>query len=957
MKPLPTGFYPFWFWNDTITDEEIRWQVAQMADQGILGFFIHSRQGLKDPAYLSEAFLDRVVTAVEAARDHGLYVNLYDEYPYPSGVAGGMVVLGDPCNLATELVQRIYDVEGGNTRIALPTGKVLSLLAYPLQAGQVLWEHSVDLQPAVGVVLEEDSYQETGLTRYNQKRYFANRPRPTLQTNLPPGHWRIFASVQRIVENHKYWHNFADMLNRETVNRFIELTHQRYFQRLGAEFGKTIRWIFTDEVVAGWTPKMPEAFQAEYGADLLELLPVLQDPDHPDHIRVSVELHRLKLKLFEDTFEKPISTWCRDHGIAYAAEKPSLRFSQLSYQDIPGCEPGHVKAGGILDLLQPSLRGNAKATASAAYFYGKDGALDECYHSLGWSATLEDIRWMADAQLLLGIRYLVPHGFFYTTHNLRKHDAPPSLFFQEPFWPLFKLLSDRVERIGQTFDQTYINAQLAVVDPTAGLPTPGDRTAYERLMHTLMGAHLDFHIVDTDLLTSGRLAPGKVQIKDVTFRTILVPPMQFIEPPLAAWLENFIQNGGQVVHCPANFQKADLLAELGQNIHPSLRLRSAGVENTALWSVQRCQGDRTVWMVLNISSSVQTVELDAGLPLVEIPLDRNAGLRLEWKNGRFSRTFAPFEACLLETAPAVNQDQNLPLLILSIPEELEVYARSANLARLYDWQLSLLDDTGAVLQSSGVQAVPLANQLEQGGFRFTPRVSRVFGTPPLLSWPELHLSYETSFDLDFSGPVELVMEPGSIGGDWSLTINHSQPLGENDFQPTQAHVRGSLGLALNRWLQPGKNILTVNVKTNQPDGGLLNPLYLAGDFGVSLRPLRITARPTVGKFEEYAENRLPFYAGVLEYKVPLELTTLPEDPRLRVVFDFPATFHDACEVIFNHGEAHAIPWGPYEVVIERSELNPGRNVLILHVFTTLIRSFEGQEFDPLQHKYVPILGI
>ncbi len=555
MQPLPTGFYPFWFWNDTITDAEIRWQVAQMADQGIRGFFIHSRQGLKDPAYLSEAFFDRVATAVAAARERGLFVHLYDEYPYPSGVAGGMVTMGDPHNLATELVQRTYDQEGGPIRLALPTGKVLSLLAYPVEAGQVLWDQPVDLQPAVGVVLEEDSYQETGLTRYNQKRYFANRPRPVLQASLPPGHWRIYAGVQRVVEQHKYWDNFADMLNRQTVDRFIELTHQRYYAHLGAEFGKTIRWIFTDEVVAGWSPLLIDAFHAEYGENLLPLLPALQDPAHPKHIRASVDLHRLKLKLFGAAFEEPISAWCREHGIAYAAEKPSLRFSQLQYQDIPGCEPGHVKAGGVLDLLQPTLRGNAKATASAAYFYGKDGALDECYHSLGWSATLEDIRWMADAQLLLGIRYLVPHGFFYSTHNLRKHDAPASLFFQEPFWPFYKHLSERVERIAQAFEQTYINAQLAVLDPTAGLPTPNDRAAYERLTHALMGAHLDFHVVDTDLLASGRLSSSEVTIKDVTFRSVLVPPMQYIEPALSEWLERFRQERRPGRTLPGGFPK------------------------------------------------------------------------------------------------------------------------------------------------------------------------------------------------------------------------------------------------------------------------------------------------------------------------------------------------------------------------------------------------------------------
>ncbi len=35
------------------------------------------------------------------------------------------------------------------------------------------------------------------------------------------------------------------------------------------------------------------------------------------------------------------------------------------------------------------------------------------------------------------IRYLVPHGFFYTTHALKKHDAPPTFFYLVmPFCPL-----------------------------------------------------------------------------------------------------------------------------------------------------------------------------------------------------------------------------------------------------------------------------------------------------------------------------------------------------------------------------------------------------------------------------------------------------------------------------------------------------------------------------------------
>ena len=105
MRPSLSGFHPFWFWNARLSAGEIRRQVAEMAAQGIRGFFIHPRQGLDCP-YLSEEFFDRVGDAVAAAEKHGLRVHLYDEYPYPSGAAGGEVTLGSPSFFATELEQR-----------------------------------------------------------------------------------------------------------------------------------------------------------------------------------------------------------------------------------------------------------------------------------------------------------------------------------------------------------------------------------------------------------------------------------------------------------------------------------------------------------------------------------------------------------------------------------------------------------------------------------------------------------------------------------------------------------------------------------------------------------------------------------------------------------------------------------------------------------------------------------
>ncbi|MBW7459860.1 glycoside hydrolase, partial [Paenibacillus sepulcri] len=87
--------HPFWFWNGEMADDQIKRQIGEMADKGVGGFFICPRQGLEVP-YLSEQWFQKVRLAVEYAASLGLQAWLYDEYPYPSGIAGGEVTLLHP---------------------------------------------------------------------------------------------------------------------------------------------------------------------------------------------------------------------------------------------------------------------------------------------------------------------------------------------------------------------------------------------------------------------------------------------------------------------------------------------------------------------------------------------------------------------------------------------------------------------------------------------------------------------------------------------------------------------------------------------------------------------------------------------------------------------------------------------------------------------------------------------
>ncbi len=149
---------PFWFWNGEMSEALVRAQVHQMADAGIGGFFIHPRQGLTLP-YLSKEWFSRVKLAVETAKECGMHAWLYDEYPYPSGIAGGFVTANHPEFRARTLEHFAVDIASESPqRREFPLGRLVSALACPTKNGRVLWEQTRDIREHFGVVLTRELF-------------------------------------------------------------------------------------------------------------------------------------------------------------------------------------------------------------------------------------------------------------------------------------------------------------------------------------------------------------------------------------------------------------------------------------------------------------------------------------------------------------------------------------------------------------------------------------------------------------------------------------------------------------------------------------------------------------------------------------------------------------------------------------------------------------------------------
>ena len=369
--------FPFWSWNARMEPEEVREQIRGMKKAGMGGFFMHSRNGLETP-YMEEEWMECVKVAVETAADLGMYAWLYDEDRWPSGTAGGKVpALGEE-----------FRCKGLTLEIREPE------------------EYSALLQEGGLTALYAGIFQDMEISEF--RRLFADEPEELL-----PGE-RILA-VRLEVSGTSGWFNGQtppDQLNPDCVRKFLELTHEKYREAVGAQFGKAVPGIFTDEPSLAdthtsfapnrgwipWTDGFGEYFRERRGYDFLDVLP-WQYFNGKRSAKTRHDYWHTIAERFSEKYSETIHDWCRANGIAYTGhflqeDKIGLCtrvngaiMPHYALQDIPG-----------IDILTESTKEylTVKQCASVAHQFGKERVLTETYGCTGWDFTLEGQKWVGD---------------------------------------------------------------------------------------------------------------------------------------------------------------------------------------------------------------------------------------------------------------------------------------------------------------------------------------------------------------------------------------------------------------------------------------------------------------------------------------------------------------------------------------------------------------------------------
>ena len=632
---------PLWFWNNTrVTVDTVREQMRLARERCKYGGFGILPFGKSfAPAYLSDDYFGIYGAALDEAKALGLTLSLYDEYGFPSGSAGSqnssdqsLFAQRWPELTIKRLDKHEWEITGpARFQTNLPSGQLAALVAM----------NTVTLAR-----LELSESVREG----------------RLDWAAPAGTWKIMAFVCV-----KDGDPICDYLDPEATDRFIQITHQAYYDRFPAHFGTTIDSTFFDEPTlyraAGrtWTDKFNQKFTARHGFDPRPIYPALWYDIGQDTQAARNYLFGFRTELYAAGFTKRIQDWCTAHGIAATGHQDQEEVLNpvsvsgdlmkcFQYLQIPGID----KIGGD----RPAER-FYKVVSSAAYNWDKSLVMSETYGAMG-DLSWEAIYTVAMEQYTKGINLLIPHAVWYDDANVT---FKPELSWRHPRYaerlPEFNTYLARLNVMLQN-NAAHV-ADIAVLYPIAtlqgshhldgplgnykgGVAVPeADYVDVGEQLATDIGRDYTFlhpevldqkcGIEDGHLLLPNRVHPAR-------FSVLILPGHKTIHWSSLKKIQAFYDQGGKVI---ATGQLPSKSAEFGhdQDVERAISAMfdETGAATEAPFTMRRNDRGGRAIRLAKLSSGVLREALDAARQDFDVTFEPGTSLRYIHKTSKGQHVF------------------------------------------------------------------------------------------------------------------------------------------------------------------------------------------------------------------------------------------------------------------------------------------------------------------------------
>lgn len=582
----PTAEYrgkPFWSWNGRLEEAELCRQIDIIKEMGFGGYFMHSRTGL-ETEYLGKEWFELTNKCADYGHKAGMESWLYDEDRWPSGSAGGMVT-------KEEQYRAMFLEMNCLTEDAWKAWR-------PDENAVAVFACKMEQEPSVGESRpgEEEDFSgepsaETGEGEPSMEKgqpgggIFSGKRLLRAGDALAEGETAIEFRTRYSVCNDNYnGYCYVNTMHREAIEKYIELTHEKYREKCGDRFGKEISGIFTDEPHRGgvftnfaegepnavpYTPDLFPEFEKRFGYSLKENLPELfLRRSRGEMSKVTRDYFELCQELFLERFAIPVQNWCRENGLIFTGhvlhedslccqaimQGSLMRFYE--YMDYPG-----------IDILSEGNRCYwvAKQISSVARQLDKEWVLSELYGCTGWQMDFESYKNVGDWQALFGVNLRCPHLSWYTMKGEAKRDYPASMLHQSCWYRDYHYVEDYFSRIHAALHDGKPVCDLLVLNPIEsvwaraysgsfdgllGVDSEIIRLErqYAELFHILSGNQIDFDYGEEDIMSRhGKVEEGVLYVGSCAYRKVLVAGMDTMRSGTLALLEEFAAQGGEVI--------------------------------------------------------------------------------------------------------------------------------------------------------------------------------------------------------------------------------------------------------------------------------------------------------------------------------------------------------------------------------------------------------------------------
>jgi len=795
--------------------------------------------------------------------------------------------------------------------------------------------------------------------------------------------------------NAKGLRGYLNIINKEAVAEFLNMTINTHKKAVGDEFGKTVRGIFTDEptslrhfwcnIPGPWDDGLFEKFEEMLGYSLKPYLYTLfYEPKSLEEAKARDDYRTLIKKLYLENFVGQYAQWCKENNLIFTGhfggeEEIVASIYQgdfqtaLSYMDIPG-----------MDCIFPTYKYDepnwniaGKLVSSVAKYKNVDRVLCETFTGSGWNTDFPKMRRVVNRLMVMGANMIQYMGAHYSLRESRKRDMLPSSHgYINPLFKLYHLFNDYVAALSYLSASTRPDGKIMVISPVRQAIQEFNvmdeivnslemhvQVVYQNTVNALAWGGMGFDIFSEDNIDKITYHDGYMEAFGYKFEYIVLPGMKFVNGITAKAIKEMKAHGIKVIFM-------DLIPEYISETSETVNFEFNGKPLAGYANVFQ---DGNVYLVEGSDAELYNKAIKDIIPETELNLESDARIYIGPRKNDFAKVYF---ICNDEYRKAVAYIDAVPGMKLYNSTTREEVAYEVENGRIkltlepIEMVVAIQDltsnepytnpETEEYTESVDYELTTMMGFEAVGGNMLPMRKYEVYDEE-LQEWREgdgcidlpegLHLPRNTMYKV--RGEVRFEYIPERVYINAEVFSLKSLRLNGVELDRTPNTVRwseGDMRLDVTKYIKLGKNTIEMDVMSDKVYVSERIPfIFFSGEFEVNSKDAAVPPKRylSIGGWEEQG---YPYFCGEAIYSLSADIFGMDMDnfcrPWKKAVLKIDSTL--AAEVYVNGKLMGKNIWEPGEVDITEALHNCANDITIKLISTysnLLVGTAQSGKFD------------